>query len=186
MLLKWKNIAKTLYCRSKSRFSHIRNEVEKATLNPLILERFWEPKSSQYREKVVLNSIWKIIYILIRFCIDFWSILDLLGDPKIVYFSTFWALVVAPAPLGRQEGSQSAPREPQTSILKDLGPFWARFLTKSSQIHVSIIMKKCRFRRVCIYIYISRQDVSKFTKGWLITHLFIAHLSGNIINQAYR
>ena len=57
ILSKWKNIAKTLYYRSKSHFSHIRNEVEKATLKPLILERFWEPKSSQYREKVVLNSI---------------------------------------------------------------------------------------------------------------------------------
>ena len=57
MLSKWKNIAKTMEGRLKSHFSHIRNEVEKTSLKPLILERFWEPKSSQNQEKVVPKSI---------------------------------------------------------------------------------------------------------------------------------
>ena len=57
MLSKLKNIVKTMEGLLKSHFSHIRNEVEKTSLKPLILERFWEPKSSQNQENVVPKSI---------------------------------------------------------------------------------------------------------------------------------
>ena len=57
ILSKWKNIAKTMEGLSKSYFSHIRNEVEKTSLKPFILERFWELKSSQNQENVVSKSI---------------------------------------------------------------------------------------------------------------------------------
>ena len=45
MLSKSKNIAKRWEGRSKSHFSHIRNEVEEVLLRPLILERLLDPKS---------------------------------------------------------------------------------------------------------------------------------------------
>ena len=50
---KSKNIGKTLEGCSKSYFSHLRNDVEKMTLRPLISERFLAPTSAQDREKVV-------------------------------------------------------------------------------------------------------------------------------------
>ena len=56
-LPKWKNIVKPLEGCSKSHFSYIRHEVEKVTLQPLISERFLEPKSSPNREKVVSKSL---------------------------------------------------------------------------------------------------------------------------------
>ena len=56
---KAKNLEKIMEGCSKSHFSHIRNEVEKVTLRPLILERFLEPKSTQYREKTIPTSLQK-------------------------------------------------------------------------------------------------------------------------------
>ena len=56
-LPKSKNIAKPLEGCSKSHFSYIRNEVEKVTLRPFILERFLKPKSSQYQKQVVSKSL---------------------------------------------------------------------------------------------------------------------------------
>ena len=71
---------------SKSHFLQIRDEIEKRTLGPLILERFLEPKSSQDPKKVVSKSFYKFLQFLISFFIDFDSILDPPGDPKIRYF----------------------------------------------------------------------------------------------------
>ena len=44
---------KTMEECSKSCFSHLRDDVEKMTLRPLISERFLAPTSAQDREKVV-------------------------------------------------------------------------------------------------------------------------------------
>ena len=87
MLSKLKNIAKTMEGRSKSHFSHIRNKVEKVNLRPFILERFLQPKSTQDREKVLSKSLQKSCRFLIRFLIDFGSILDPTGHLKIQDFS---------------------------------------------------------------------------------------------------
>ena len=112
MLPKSKNIAKTLYHRSKSHFSHIRNEVEKVTLRPIILERFLDPNSTQDREKVVSKSLQKSLRFLIRFFIDFGSILDPPGPQNSTFFIIFcswchsWAIL---APRGRPKCSKTAP-----------------------------------------------------------------------------
>ena len=87
MLSKSKNIAKRWEGCSKSHFSHIRNKVEKVSLRPLILESFLDPKSTQDREKVVPKSLQKSSRFLIRFLIDFGSILDPTGRLKIQDFS---------------------------------------------------------------------------------------------------
>ena len=74
------------------------------------------PTSAQYREKVVSKSLLKFIRFLLRFFIDFSSILAALGDPRVLHFSCIFALVVALAPSWRQEAPQSGPRQPQGSI----------------------------------------------------------------------
>ena len=66
-LLKSKNVAKRWEGCSKSHFSHIRNEVEKVTLGPSILERFLDPKSTQDREKVFSKSLQKSSLFFISF-----------------------------------------------------------------------------------------------------------------------
>ena len=58
---------------------------------------------------------------LIRFLIDFGSILDPTGHPKIEYFSSKLDLGVALGPSWRQEGAQSAPRQLQRSIFQEFG-----------------------------------------------------------------
>jgi len=72
------------------------------------------------------------------FLIDFGSILDPPGHPKIDYFSYVFALGVDLEPSWRQEGPQSVPRQPQTSIFKDLGPSWGGFWSKFQQLPASI------------------------------------------------
>ena len=64
----------------------------------LISERFLAPTSAQDREKVVSKSLLKFIRFVLRFFIDFSSILAPLGDPKVLHFSCIFALVVALAP----------------------------------------------------------------------------------------
>ena len=63
---------------SKSHFSHMCNDLERETLRPLILERFWQPKSYQDRKKnrFVPKSIWKILQTVMQCYIDVWSFLD--------------------------------------------------------------------------------------------------------------
>ena len=139
MLPKWKNIAKTIEYCSKACFSHIRNKVKKVTLKPFILERFLEQKSTQDREKVVSKSLLKYMRFLIRFFINFSSILAPLGDPKVLHFSFIFALVVALAPSWRQEGPQSAPRQPRRSILSNFLPFWIRFWMHFRCFSISIL-----------------------------------------------
>ena len=56
---------------------------------------------------------------MIRFFIDFGSILDPPADPKIRYFSGFLALVVGLGPSWRQDGAQSGPRQLRRSIFKE-------------------------------------------------------------------
>jgi hypothetical protein len=80
MLAKLKNIGKTIEGCSKSHFSHVRNEVGKTILKPPILERFLERISVQDWKKIVSKSLSEIIWFLIRFLINFGSILDPLGD----------------------------------------------------------------------------------------------------------
>ena len=116
---KFKNRVKTMEGRSKSHFSHIRNVVEKVILRPLILERFLEPQSTQYREKVVSKSLQKSIRFSFRFLFDFGSILDPTGHPKIEYFSSKFAFGVALGPSWRQAGAQSAPRLLRRSIFQE-------------------------------------------------------------------
>ena len=82
MLSKSKNIAKRWAGRFKSHFSHIRNEIEKAILRPLIMEKFFDSKPCQYREKLVSKSLQKSGRFLIRFFIDFGFILDPTGYLK--------------------------------------------------------------------------------------------------------
>ena len=116
-----KNIAKRWEGRSKSHFSHIRDKVKTSDLETLILERFLEPKSTQYREKVVSKSIQKSSLFFISFSTHFGSILDPTGHPKIDYFSSIFALGVALGPSWRQEGAQSAPRQLLRSIFQEFG-----------------------------------------------------------------
>ena len=59
MLSKLKSIAKTMESPLKSHFSHVRNEVEKTTLKPPILETFLELKSVRYRTKSCQNRYQK-------------------------------------------------------------------------------------------------------------------------------
>ena len=134
MLSKSKNIAKRLEGCSKSHFSHIRNKVEKVTLRPLILERFLDPKSTQDREKVVPKSLQKSSRFLIRFLIDFGSILDPTGHLKIQDFSLIFGLGVALGPSWRQDGAQSAPRQLQRSIFQEFGTILGSILKEFSKI----------------------------------------------------
>ena len=161
-LPKSKNIAKPLEGCSKSHFSYIRNFVEKVTLRPLILERFLEPKSIQDREKTISKSQQKSKQIFIRFFIDLGSILDPIGHPEIDDFSLILPLGVDLEPSWRQEGPQSVPRQPQSSIFKDLGPSWRGFWNKFQQIPISALNQNfqvsARWRNVArsaldIYIY---------------------------------
>ena len=119
MLSKSNNIAKRSEGCSKSHVSHIRNKVEKVTLRPLILERFLDSKSNQHREKVLSESLQKSSRFLIRFFVDFGSILDPTGHPEIEYFSSKFALGVALGPSWRQEGARSVPRELQRPIFQE-------------------------------------------------------------------
>ncbi len=104
------------------------------TLRPLILERFLEPKSTQDREKVLSKSLQKSSRFFIRFLIDFGSILDPTGHPKIEYFSSNFALGVALGPSWRQEGAQSAPGRLQGSISQEFGTILGSILTDFSMI----------------------------------------------------
>ena len=60
MLRKSKNQAKTVEDRSKSHFSHIRKEIKKVTVRPLILERFSYLKIDPRSRKDVFEIIPKI------------------------------------------------------------------------------------------------------------------------------
>ena len=134
MLSKSKNIAKRWEGCSKSHFSHIRNKVEKVSLRPLILESFLDPKSTQDREKVVPKSLQKSSRFLIRFLIDFGSILDPTGRLKIQDFSLIFGLGVALGPSWRQEGAQSAPRQLQRSIFQEFCTILGSILEDFSKI----------------------------------------------------
>ena len=134
MLSKSKNIAKRWEGCSKSHFSHIRNKVEKVSLRPLILESFLDPKSTQDREKVVPKSLQKSSRFLIRFLIDFGSILDPTGRLKIQDFSSIFGLGVALGPSWRQEGAQSAPRQLWRSIFQEFGTILGSILEEFSKI----------------------------------------------------
>jgi hypothetical protein len=134
LLPKSKNIAKPLEGCSKSHFSHIRNQVEKVTLRPLILKSFLDPKSTQHQEKVVPKSLQKSSRFLIRFFIDFGSILDPTGHLKIQDFSLIFGLGVALGPTCRQEGAQSAPRQLWRSIFQEFGTILGSILEEFSKI----------------------------------------------------
>ena len=90
------------------------------TPRPLILERFLEPKSTQDRKKRNSKSLQKSTRFLIRFFIDFGSILDPTGSPKIKHFSLIFTLGATLGPSWRQEGAQSAPRRLQSSIFQEI------------------------------------------------------------------
>ena len=109
---------------SKSHFSHIRNEVEKVTPRPLILERFLEPKSTQDRKKGHSKSLQKSSRILMRFLIDFCSILDPTGSPKIKHFSLIFTLGATLGPSWRPKCSKTAP---ELDFPKNFVPFWGQF-----------------------------------------------------------
>ena len=76
---------------------------------------------------------------VITFFIDFGPIWGPTGHSKIHYFSLLFALGVDLEPSWRQEGPQSVPRQPQSSIFKDLGPSWRGFWNKFQQIPISIL-----------------------------------------------
>ena len=115
------------------------------TLRPLILERFLDPKSTQDREKVLSKSSQKSSRFLIRFLIDFGSILDPTGHLKIPDFSSIWAPFGSPratlklrifhqilllASLLGHLGAKRVPKVLQGSsrgrFSKNLVPFWAQ------------------------------------------------------------
>ena len=62
-----------------------------------------------------------------RFFTDLGSILEPRGHPEIGDFSLNLCLGVDLEPSWRLEGSESDPRELQSSIFKDLCPFWRGF-----------------------------------------------------------
>ena len=138
MLSKSKNIAKRWEGCSKSHFSHIRNKVEKVTLGPLILDRFSDPKSTQDREKLISKSLQKSSRFLIGFFIDFGSILDPTGHPKIWYFSSIFGIGVALGPSWRQGGAQSVPRQLQRSIFQEFGTILGSNFKEFSKIYECI------------------------------------------------
>ena len=57
---------------------------------------------------------------------------------KFMIFYMFFALGVDLEPSWRQEGPQSVPRQPQSSIFKDLGPSWGGFWSKFQHLPASI------------------------------------------------
>ena len=79
------------------------------------------------------------MWFFIRFFTDFGSILDPTSHPKIHDFLSIFALGVDLEPSWRQEGPQSVPRQPQSSIFKDLGPSWRGFWSKLQRIPISIL-----------------------------------------------
>ena len=102
-----------------------------------------------------------------RFSFHFGFILDPQGDPKIVYFSVVFAPVVALAPSWRQEGPQSAPRQPRKSILLNFLPFWGRFWSEFWWLSMPILLKfRGWFCMICLYFlqdYMQRHRInSKF------------------------
>ena len=111
------------------------------TLRHLILEWFLDPKSSKNREKVVSKSLQKSSRFLIRFFIDFGSILDPTGHPKIEYFSSTFALGVALGPSWRQEGAQSAPGQLQRSIFLEFGTILGSILFDFSMIFGHVLIQ---------------------------------------------
>ena len=153
MLSKSKNIAKRWEGCSKSHFSHIRNKVEKVILRPLILERFLEPKSTQDREKVLSESLQKSSRFYIRFFIDFGSILDPTGHPKIEYFWLNFALGVALGPSWRQEGAQSAPGQLQRSIFLEFGTILGSILEDFSMIFGYIFIQLPGWSHIRWYLF---------------------------------
>ena len=95
---------------------------------------FLDSKSCQDQEKVPLKSLQKSGRFSIRFFIDLGSILEPTGHPKIVYFSSNFALGVALGPSWRQEGAQSAPRQLQRSIFQEFGIILGSILEEISKI----------------------------------------------------
>ena len=90
------------------------------------------PKSRKCRSEIYIKNLLNFNLNLYRLLAHF----KLPGRPQNLFFSSFRALDVAPAPTWRQEGPQSAPRQPQRSISKNLGPSWdvlgEEFLTRFS------------------------------------------------------
>ena len=141
MLSKSRNIAKRWEGRSKSYFSHIRKKVEEVLLRPLILERFLEPKSTPYREKVLSKSLQKSSQFFIWFLIGSGSIFDPTGHPKIEDFSSILALGATLGPSWRQEGAQSAPRQLQRSIFLEFRTILRSILEDFSMIFAYILIQ---------------------------------------------
>ena len=72
---------------------------------------------------------------------DFGSILDPTGHPKIKYFSSKFALGVALGPSWRQEGAQSAPGQLQRSIFLEFGTILGSILEDFSMIFGYILIQ---------------------------------------------
>jgi hypothetical protein len=102
-----------------------------------------EPKSTQDRKKKALEIVTKINSIFYQIFIDFGSILDPTGRPKIQHFSSFFALGATLGPSWRQEGAQSAPRRLQNSIFQEiwtiLGSIFEGFRKISKLIFYTIL-----------------------------------------------
>ena len=73
------------------------------TPRPLILKRFLKPKSIQDQTKRALEIVTKIKSNFIEILIDFGSILDPTGSPKIEHFYLIFTLGATLGPSWRQE-----------------------------------------------------------------------------------
>ena len=127
LLPKSKNIAKPLEGCSKSHFSQIRDEIEKMTLGPLILERFLEPKSSQDPKKSFRNrsknsfNFWQVFLSILA---PFWTLRATL---KFDIFEVFWLLLSVLGHLGAKMVPEVLQGSSGGRFFKNFYHFWVDF-----------------------------------------------------------
>ena len=110
-------------------------------------------KSTQYQEEVVSKSLQKSSRFLIRFRVDFGSILDPTGHPKIDYCSSIFALGVALGPSWRQESAQSAPGQLQRSIFLEFCTILRSILEDFSMIFGYIFIQLPGWSHIRWYLF---------------------------------
>ena len=94
---------------------------------PIILERFFEPKSIQDRKKRYSKTLQKSTRNLTRFLTNFGSILDPMGTPKIKHFSLIFTLGATLRPSWRQEAPKVLQDGSRARFSKKIVPFWNLF-----------------------------------------------------------
>ena len=136
------------------------------TLRPRILERFLEPKSTQDRKKGHSKSLQNSNRILMRFLIDFGSILYPTGSRKIKHFSLIFSLGATLGPSRRQEAPkvlQAGSRARFLTILRSIFEGFRKiskliFNTIPYLISNSMFHFRCHFNRaasICNSIFLA-------------------------------